>query len=91
MLTENRVWRNRNVDIGTVSYDSAQEWGMSGVMLRGSGIKVENIRNKKNKINNVDFLSGIFVKLRHTMPMIWLNLMFPSASAAIALIVTCAA
>jgi len=39
MLTENRVWRNRNVDIGTVSYDSAQEWGMSGVMLRGSGIK----------------------------------------------------
>ena len=40
MLTENRVWRARNVDVGIVSYDSAQEWGMSGCMLRGSGIKV---------------------------------------------------
>jgi len=39
MLTENRVWRNRNVDIGVVSYDSAQAYGMSGAMLRGSGIK----------------------------------------------------
>ncbi|CBY38614.1 unnamed protein product [Oikopleura dioica] len=39
MLTENRVWRARNVDVGIVSYDSAQEWGMSGCMLRGSGIK----------------------------------------------------
>jgi len=39
MLTENRIWRNRNVDIGVISYDSAQDWGFSGVMLRGSGIK----------------------------------------------------
>ena len=40
MLTENRVWRARNIDIGVVPYDMAMEYGYSGVMLRGSGIKV---------------------------------------------------
>ena len=30
----------RNVDIGVVPYDMAMEYGYSGVMLRGSGIKV---------------------------------------------------
>jgi len=38
MLTENRIWKQRLVDIGIVSAKSAQEWGFSGVMLRGSGI-----------------------------------------------------
>ena len=41
MLTENRVWRARNIDIGVVPYDMAMEYGYSGVMLRGSGIKVD--------------------------------------------------
>ena len=40
VLTENRIWRKRNVDIGVVPYDMAMEYGYSGVMLRGSGIKV---------------------------------------------------
>lgn len=39
MLTENRIWKQRLVDIGVVSATEAQEWGFSGVMLRGSGIK----------------------------------------------------
>jgi len=39
VLTENRIWRKRNVDIGVVPYDMAMEYGYSGVMLRGSGIK----------------------------------------------------
>jgi len=38
MLTENRIWKQRLVDIGTVSAADAQAWGFSGVMLRGSGI-----------------------------------------------------
>lgn len=38
MLTENRIWKQRLVDIGTVSAKDAQDWGFSGVMLRGSGI-----------------------------------------------------
>ncbi len=38
MLTENRIWKQRLVDIGVVSAADAQAWGFSGVMLRGSGI-----------------------------------------------------
>jgi NADH dehydrogenase (ubiquinone) Fe-S protein 2 len=38
MLTGNRIWKERLVDIGVVSSAKALEWGFSGVMLRGSGI-----------------------------------------------------
>jgi len=39
MLTENRIWKQRLVDIGVVSLEQAQDWGFSGVMLRGSGLE----------------------------------------------------
>ena len=39
MLTENRIWKQRLVDVGCVSSADAADWGFSGVMLRGSGIK----------------------------------------------------
>ncbi|MBV1886779.1 MAG: NADH-quinone oxidoreductase subunit D, partial [Parvibaculaceae bacterium] len=38
LLTENRIFKQRNVDIGVVSQKEAQEWGFSGVMVRGSGL-----------------------------------------------------
>jgi NADH dehydrogenase (ubiquinone) Fe-S protein 2 len=38
MLTSNRIWKERLVDIGVVSAKHAVDWGFSGVMLRGSGI-----------------------------------------------------
>jgi NADH dehydrogenase (ubiquinone) Fe-S protein 2 len=38
MLTNNRIWKERLVDIGVVSSKKAIEWGFSGVMLRGSGL-----------------------------------------------------
>ena len=38
LLTENRIWKQRNVDIGIVSKEEALDWGFSGVMLRGSGV-----------------------------------------------------
>jgi len=38
MLTENRIWKQRLVDVGVVSARDALDWGFSGVMLRGSGI-----------------------------------------------------
>ncbi len=37
LLTGNRIFKQRNVDIGVVSLDDAWEWGFSGVMVRGSG------------------------------------------------------
>jgi len=38
MLTENRIWKQRLVDIGIVTANTACQWGFSGVMLRGSGV-----------------------------------------------------
>ncbi|MCE3233411.1 MAG: nuoD [Rickettsiaceae bacterium] len=38
MLTENRIFKQRMVDIGTVTKAQALDWGFSGPMLRGSGV-----------------------------------------------------
>ena len=38
MLTGNRIWKQRLVDVGVVTADQALDWGFSGVMLRGSGV-----------------------------------------------------
>jgi NADH dehydrogenase (ubiquinone) Fe-S protein 2 len=38
MLTNNRIWKQRLVDIGVVTAKQALNWGFSGVMLRGSGV-----------------------------------------------------
>jgi NADH-quinone oxidoreductase subunit D len=37
LLTPNRIFKQRNVDIGVVSLENAWAWGFSGVMVRGSG------------------------------------------------------
>ena len=37
LLTENRIFKQRNVDIGILSKDDALAWGMTGVMLRSTG------------------------------------------------------
>jgi NADH-quinone oxidoreductase subunit D len=38
VLTENRIWKQRTVDIGIVTDQQAMDWGFSGPMLRGSGV-----------------------------------------------------
>ena len=38
LLTNNRIWKQRLVNIGIVNSKAAMNWGFSGVMLRGSGI-----------------------------------------------------
>ena len=37
LLTENRIFKQRNVDIGVVKLEDAWNMGFSGVMVRGSG------------------------------------------------------
>ncbi len=37
LLTNNRIFKQRNVDIGIVSLEDGFTWGFSGVMVRGSG------------------------------------------------------
>lgn len=38
LLTDNRIWKQRLIGIGTLTAEEAQNYGCSGVMLRGSGI-----------------------------------------------------
>ncbi|MED7818938.1 MULTISPECIES: NADH-quinone oxidoreductase subunit D [unclassified Francisella] len=38
LLTDNRLWKQRTVDIGVVSAERAKELGFTGPMLRGSGV-----------------------------------------------------
>ncbi|ABI65650.1 NADH dehydrogenase subunit D [Maricaulis maris MCS10] len=38
LLTENRIFKQRNVDIGVVTKEDVLAWGFSGVMVRGSGL-----------------------------------------------------
>ena len=37
LLTNNRIFKQRNVDIGVVALEDCLKWGFSGVMVRGSG------------------------------------------------------
>lgn len=56
LLTDNRIWKQRTVGIGVVSPDQALAWGMSGPMLRASGIAWD-LRKKQPyaKYAEVDF------------------------------------
>jgi NADH-quinone oxidoreductase subunit D len=38
LLTENRIFKQRTVDIGIMTPEQAMDWGMSGPMLRGSNV-----------------------------------------------------
>jgi NADH dehydrogenase (ubiquinone) Fe-S protein 2 len=52
MLTENRIWKQRLVDVGVVTAKGAMDWGFSGVMLRGSGIKWDLRKSQPYEIYN---------------------------------------
>lgn len=56
MLTGNRIWKERLVDVGIVSAKQAAEWGFSGVMLRGSGIPWDLRKSQPYEIySDIDF------------------------------------
>ncbi len=56
MLTGSRIWKERLVDIGVVSLESAINWGFSGVMLRGSGIPWDLRKSQPYEIySEIDF------------------------------------
>jgi NADH-quinone oxidoreductase subunit D len=56
LLTDNRIWKQRTVGVGVVPPEMAMAWGMSGPMLRGSGIAWD-LRKKQPyaKYAEVDF------------------------------------
>lgn len=56
LLTDNRIWKQRTVDIGVVSPEDALQWGFTGPMLRASGVAWD-LRKKQSyaAYEHVDF------------------------------------
>ncbi len=56
LLTENRIFKQRNVDIGVVSQQDCHDWGFSGIMVRGSGLAWDLRRNQPYEVyDELDF------------------------------------
>lgn len=56
LLTENRIFKQRNVDIGVVSKQDCYDWGFSGIMVRGSGIPWDLRRTQPYEVySELDF------------------------------------
>ncbi|MGN6515018.1 MAG: NADH-quinone oxidoreductase subunit D [Rhizomicrobium sp.] len=56
LLSDNRIFKQRNVDIGKISRADAEAWGMSGVMLRSTGAAWDLRRAQPYEIyNELDF------------------------------------
>jgi len=53
MLNSNRIWKQRLIDVGIVSYNNALNFGFSGVMLRGSGINWDLRKSQPYEIYNL--------------------------------------
>lgn len=50
LLTENRIWKQRLINVGVVTKLQAENWGFSGVMLRGSGVNHDLRREQPYEI-----------------------------------------
>ena len=56
LLTENRIWKQRTVDIGVVSAEQALQLGFTGPMLRGSGVEWDLRKKQPYEVyDKVDF------------------------------------
>ncbi|NNJ72555.1 MAG: NADH-quinone oxidoreductase subunit D, partial [Enterobacterales bacterium] len=56
LLTDNRIWKQRTVDIGIVTPERAQQLGFTGPMLRGSGIAWDLRKKQPYEVyNELDF------------------------------------
>ena len=56
LLTENRIFKQRNVDIGVVTEADCHERGFTGVLIRGSGLAWDLRRNQPYEVySELDF------------------------------------
>ncbi len=57
LLTDNRIWKQRTVDIGIVSPERAKQMGFSGAMLRGSGVEWDLRKKQPYEVyDKLDFI-----------------------------------
>ncbi len=56
LLTDNRIWKQRTVDVGIVSPEQAMAFGFTGAMLRGSGVEWDLRKKQPYEVyDRVDF------------------------------------
>merc|ERR1711976_829927 len=56
LLSGNRIWKQRLVDIGVVNADQALDYGFTGVLLRGSGIPWDLRKTQPYEVyDSIDF------------------------------------
>jgi NADH dehydrogenase (ubiquinone) Fe-S protein 2 len=53
MLTENRIWKQRLINVGVITTKDCYDWGFSGVMLRGSGSNWDLRKSQPYEIYNL--------------------------------------
>lgn len=64
VLSYNKIWKQRLVNIGTFSYKTALNWSLTGVLLRSTGVRRDlrlNWREVYSGYNNVVFKSFVGV------------------------------
>ena len=85
VVTGNRIWKQRTVGIGKVTAQEALDYGFSGVMLRGSGVKWD-----LRKVAPYDKYDEVRIPTRGFLSLILRrsSLMFPSARTATVMIDT---
>jgi NADH dehydrogenase I D subunit len=60
LLTENRIWQSRLTSVGIVSKETAQAWGFSGVMARGSGLPWDLRKTQPYEVyGELDFMTPV--------------------------------
>ena len=63
LLTNNRIWKQRLIDVGVVTKEQALDWGFTGVLLRGSGISWDLRKVQPYEIySNLEFRDSYWKK-----------------------------
>lgn len=62
VLSYNKIWKQRLINVGSINYKTAQNWNLTGVMIRSTGVK-KDIRLSKKHVysgyNKIDLKSYI--------------------------------
>lgn len=57
LLTYNKIWKQRLINVGTYSFDTALKYGLTGVMARCTGIKRDIRLSKLETYSNYYYLN----------------------------------
>jgi NADH dehydrogenase (ubiquinone) Fe-S protein 2 len=52
LLTENRIWKQRLVDVGVISLEQALDWGLTGPLLRSTGYSWDLRKSQPYEVYN---------------------------------------